>query len=170
MDLEPHVARLRDRLAEAAALGGDDARDLVVRLTAALDATVRLALQDAIAAAADEIALELAPGSVDVRLRGGELDFVVDTGARLAPPAADEAVAEQPDAASGTLTRINLRLPEDLKARVEQLAARDGLSTNSWLVRATAAAAERSESRAAAPGLAVNVASASRSHLTGWAR
>ncbi|HEY0117945.1 MAG TPA: ribbon-helix-helix protein, CopG family [Cellulomonas sp.] len=162
MDLEPHVLRLRDRLTETAALGGEEARDLVDRLSGALEATFRLALQDLVAAAADEIALELAPGSVDVRLRGDELEFVVETGTGRAPAPAPET----PDTASGTLARINLRLPEDLKSRVEQLATREGLSTNSWLVRATAAAAERSEVALNEPA----AVSASRAHLTGWVR
>jgi predicted HicB family RNase H-like nuclease len=31
--------------------------------------------------------------------------------------------------------RISLRLPEQLKSRMEQAAARDGVSTNTWIVR-----------------------------------
>ena len=38
------------------------------------------------------------------------------------------------------MARINLRLPEPLKAGVEQAAARERLSVNAWLVRAAAAA------------------------------
>jgi dsRNA-specific ribonuclease len=38
------------------------------------------------------------------------------------------------------MTRINLRLPEQLKAGVEQAAGRERLSVNAWLVRAVAAA------------------------------
>ena len=37
------------------------------------------------------------------------------------------------------MTRINLRLPEQLKAGVEQAASRERLSVNAWLVRAVAA-------------------------------
>ncbi len=46
----------------------------------------------------------------------------------------------------GATARINLRLPEHLKARVDQAAAGEGLSINTWLVRATSAALERSGS------------------------
>ena len=42
--------------------------------------------------------------------------------------------------------RINLRLPEPLKARVEQAAEQEGLSINTWLVRAVAAVIERGRS------------------------
>jgi uncharacterized protein (DUF1778 family) len=43
------------------------------------------------------------------------------------------------------VSRINLRLPEGLKSLVEQAAAREGLSVNAWLVRAAAAALERTD-------------------------
>jgi predicted HicB family RNase H-like nuclease len=36
--------------------------------------------------------------------------------------------------------RINLRMADHLKARIEQVAASEGLSVNAWLVRAAAAA------------------------------
>ena len=43
------------------------------------------------------------------------------------------------------MARINLRLPDQLKSRVEQAADREGLSINAWLVRAVAAAVERGD-------------------------
>jgi hypothetical protein len=140
MDLNPYVDRLRDELAVAAEAGGPDARALAERLTAPLDSAVRLTLLEALSAAADEITRDLAPGSVELRLRGGEPEFVV------AAAPADEAVdAAQPppapaDSDEGATARINLRLPEHLKAGVEQAAGRDRLSVNAWLVRVVAAA------------------------------
>src|SRR4051794_5682867 len=77
MDLTQYVENLRGELAVAAAAGGDEARELAERLTAPLDAAVRLMLLDALSAAADEITRELAPGSVELRLRSGEPGFVV---------------------------------------------------------------------------------------------
>jgi predicted transcriptional regulator len=44
------------------------------------------------------------------------------------------------------MARINLRLPEQLKARVENAAEQEGQSINAWLVRAVAAAVERGRS------------------------
>jgi uncharacterized protein (DUF1778 family) len=41
------------------------------------------------------------------------------------------------------MSRINLRMPDHLKARIEQAAASEGLSVNAWLVRAAAVALER---------------------------
>ena len=43
------------------------------------------------------------------------------------------------------MARINLRLPEQLKTRVEEAADREGLSINTWLVRAAATAVDRAE-------------------------
>src|SRR5262245_65614591 len=121
MNLNPYIATLRRDLAVAAEAGGDEARALAERLTAPLESSVRLMLLEALSAAADEITRELAPGSVELRLRSGEPEFVV------APAPADE--PEEP-AGGAPLTlpegdevaRINLRLPEQLKAGVEQAA------------------------------------------------
>jgi hypothetical protein len=55
---------------------GEDARALAERLTAPLEAATRLVLLNALSAAA-EITRELAPASVEVRLRGLDPNFVV---------------------------------------------------------------------------------------------
>jgi hypothetical protein len=104
-------------------------------------------LLDALSAAADEITRDLAPGSVELRLRTGEPAFVVtpapvdepgDAGA--APP------VMPPEAGDGETARINLRLPGQLKAGVERAASREGLSVNAWLVRVVAAVLARDAS------------------------
>jgi hypothetical protein len=132
MNLTPYVENLRRELAVAAETGGDEAR----ALAAPLESGVRLTLLEALSAAADEISRELAPGSAELRLRGGEPEFAVT------PPPADEP-PEPPapiDVEEGEMTRINLRLPEQLKAGVEQAARRERMSLNAWLVRAVGAA------------------------------
>jgi predicted DNA binding CopG/RHH family protein len=140
MDLSPYVDQLRRELVAAAEVGGDEARTLAERLTAPLEASLRLALLSALSTAAEEITSQLAPGAVDVRLRGGDIGFVVtvpsppDQDADDEPPVADYAPAA--DADEGATSRITLRLPEHLKARVEEAAGREGLSVNTWLVRA----------------------------------
>ena len=64
------------------------------------------------------------------------------------------------------MSRINLRLPDHLKARVEQAAGREGLSVNAWLVRAAAAALERTDpDRRGGPRSLRGT-----QHYTGWAR
>jgi hypothetical protein len=143
MNLTTYVENLRRELAVAADAGGDDARALADRLTAPLESAVRLMLLDALSAAADEITRELAPGSVELRLRAGEPDFVVTPAPADEPvgPAADAPPPHTPpDGDEGATARINLRLPEQLKAGVEQAAGRERLSVNAWLVRVAAAA------------------------------
>ncbi|HEX6444464.1 MAG TPA: hypothetical protein VF053_05195 [Streptosporangiales bacterium] len=186
MDLMPYVAQLRHELAVAAEAGGEEARAVADRLTAPLESATRLCLLDALSAAADEITRDLAPGSVEVRLRGRDPQFVV-----TAPPT--EQPAEPAESGSGGIrtalanaievtmgvrpavtapedeggtSRVTLRLPEYLKPRIEQAAAREGMSVNAWLVRVAAAAVEledrpaRPEQRGAQLG----------QHFTGWVR
>ena len=95
MDLTQYVENLRRELAVAAAAGGEDARVLAERLTAPLESAIKLMLLEALSAAADEITRELAPGSVELRLRAGEPDFVVTPapGDEEVQPASDEAAA-----------------------------------------------------------------------------
>ena len=146
MNLLPHVETLRRELLIAAEAGGDEARSLAERLITPLDSATRLVLLDALSDAASEITSELAPGSVEVRLRGREPEFVVTQ-----PPAEqsfEEAREVETTAAySGEIdesgaSRTTLRLPDHVKARVDEAAGREGLSVNAWLVRAVVAALE----------------------------
>lgn len=134
---------LRRELAVAA--GGEEVRAPAERLALALEPAARLVLLEALAAAADEITRELAPGSVDVRLRGRDPDFIVTP--PPAPAAREggfEGVAQPPAPPpqddEGRTARITLRVPEHLKQRIEEAAEREGLSVNAWLVRAVSAA------------------------------
>jgi hypothetical protein len=142
MELTPYVESLRRELTVAAEVGGQDARALADRLLQPLDAAVRLTLLEALSAAAEEISAELAPGAVDVRLRGGAAAFVVTP-----PPAAPDDIAQGPvdvrqpvaEGDDSAMVRINLRLSGNLKALIEDAAAAGGLSVNAWIVRAAAA-------------------------------
>jgi hypothetical protein len=163
MDLTPYAENLRRELAVAAAAGGEDARALAERLTAPLESAIRLTLLDALSAAADEITRELAPGSVEVRLRAGEPEFVV-TAAPADEPADALAEAPPPEADEGATARINLRLPEQLKAGIEQAAGRERLSVNAWLVRAAAAAVAHDERDRRTPRRGGRIGQA----YTGW--
>jgi hypothetical protein len=103
----------------------------------------------------------------------------------VTPPPADPTVsdlAEGEDTATGwpatgiaphsaegdeaTMSRINLRLPDHLKARIEQVAGIEGLSVNAWLVRAAAAALDRTDTARRRQRRAPQGAQ----HYTGWAR
>ncbi|MGA5652550.1 hypothetical protein [Streptomyces seoulensis] len=145
MDLTPYVDTLRRELAVAAEAGGEEARELAERLTAPLESATRLTMLHVLSAAMDEITRELAPGSVDVRLRGLDPEFVVTAPpAESAPAEAAEPVVPPPvpETDEGGTARVNLRLPAHLKARAEEAAGREGLSVNAWLVRAVSAAVD----------------------------
>jgi len=177
MDLTSYVSNLGREFATLAEAGGDEARALVERLTGSLESAIRMTLLEALSAAADEITRDLAPGSVELRLRGRDPDFVV-----TAPPAellgltADDAAATAdgtPDsglliAEDGPAARINVRLPDQLKAAIEESAAIQGRSVNAWLVRAAAAALQRSErdQRPEPRGSGKR----SKQQITGWVR
>jgi len=77
VELGPYVDSLRHELLVAAEAGGEDALALAGRLIAPLDSATRLILLEAMSAAADEITRDLAPGSVEVRLRGRNPSFIV---------------------------------------------------------------------------------------------
>jgi hypothetical protein len=183
MDVQPYVDGIRRELVVAAEAGGDDARALGERLITPLEAAFRLAVQDVLVAAAEEITCELAPGSVELRLRGRDPEFVVTL-----PPAdrADDDLSEaerfeapgrpaptistattsEADADDGGMSRINLRMPDQLKARIERAAGAEGVSVNSWLVRAATTAVERGD----APPRRESGTSRRAGRYTGWAR
>jgi len=171
MDVTPFVDRIRRELAAAADASGDDARAIVDRLTGPLESAMRLAMLEALSAAALEITRELAPGSVHVRLNGLDPDFVVTPApsepspapavAPATPPAGDDVPGER----GGPTSRINLRLPDDVKARVEDAAAHERISVNAWLVRAAVAGLEP---RSVSPALGRAASGGQR--FTGWAR
>lgn len=173
MDLMPYVENLRRELAVAAEAGGPEARALAERLTGPLESAARLALLEALSAAAGEITRDLAPGSVDVLLRGGDPAFVVtpppvpareDVAGHEteAPPVA--APLTGPLAGEDGTARMTLRLPDHLKARAEEAAGQQGISVNAWLVRAISAAF--------GPGAGSRPVSQPRSgrSYTGWVR
>ena len=139
MDLQPYVDGVRHELSVAAAAGGPDAEALAERLTAPLESTIRLALLEALSEAAEQITRDLAPGSVEVRLRGRDPEFTVSSGIEDGADGSAPFVAPESEDDGGTW-RVTLRLPENLRAGVDAAARADGLSVNAWLVRAAAAA------------------------------
>jgi hypothetical protein len=173
MDLTAYVNNLGREFATLAETGGDEARALVERLSGSLESAIRMTLLDALSAAADEITRDLAPGSVELRLRGRDPNFVV-----TAPPVEpiEDAADDDPATADGgpliaedgPSSRINVRLPEQLKAAVEEAAAKEGRSVNAWLVRAAATGLQRGDrdQRAEQPATTKR----SQQRFTGWVR
>ncbi|SDE12932.1 toxin-antitoxin system HicB family antitoxin [Nocardioides lianchengensis] len=136
MDITPYVESLRRDLLAAAEGAGEESRQLAERLSFAIDPAARLAIMEAVSQAAAEITAEMPAGGVDVRLSGRELDFVVDAGTPASAPDTPAPAAPAPEEPEddGSVARITLRIPESVKARAEELAARSGHSLNTWLV------------------------------------
>lgn len=145
MELDRYVETLNRQLTVAAEAGGDEARALAERLVAPLESSVRLMLLEVLSDAANEITVELAPGSVEVRVRGRDPELVVTSppaAPPMPPPTPDDVTMASHAVDDGGTARITLRLPESLKQRVEDSAARQTTSVNSWLVRAITTAVE----------------------------
>lgn len=150
MQLEPHAEALRSELASLARLGDEQVAAAAERLSQALASTLGLRLLAVLSEAALEVSSQLPAGHVEVRLAGEEpsLVYVEAEETPQAPPAED-----------GLSARITLRLPESLKASLEAAAGAEGVSVNTWIIRALARGVS-----AAAPGMRVG------SRLTGYGR
>lgn len=162
MELAPYVLDLQRQLANAAENGSDEARAAAERVAAGLDAATRLVLLDALSAAVGEITRDLAPGSVDLRLRGREVEFVVSQPG--VESEVDDAPAASLDLDDVSTSRTTLRLPDALKSRVDEAAAADGVSVNTWLVRAVSTALQPKQRKSAQRTLRTG------DNFAGWAR
>lgn len=128
MQMAQFLESLQSDLDSIASVGDDTVSHAARRLSQALRSSAGLRLLDALSQAAVEISAQLPNGHVEVRLSGQDPNLVFVEEEREEPAAApvDDAAA----------ARITLRLPEQLKANVEAAAAREGVSVNTWIVRA----------------------------------
>jgi hypothetical protein len=128
MQMAPHISAIQADLAAAASFGDEATAEAARRVSDALGSSLHLRLLDLLGEAALDINGQLPAGHVEVRLAGREPELVF-----VAEP---ETAAEPQLAGDDQSARITLRLPEALKAAVEAAADRDGVSTNTWIVRA----------------------------------
>jgi HicB family len=127
MQIDGYVQAVREDLARVAALGDETTARAAELLSVALESSLGRRLQEALGEAALELSGQLDSGRVEVRIAGGDPELVL---------VRDEE-AEPADVVDDTrLARITLRLPEPLKARIEEAASRDGVSVNTWIVQA----------------------------------
>jgi hypothetical protein len=135
MRMEIHIDGIREDLqAAAAALGDEAVADALRRLSETVEPSVRLRIIDLLSEVALKLNGQLDSGHIEVRLAGREPELVF----------VDEPVApdEPPSPGDDLSARITLRLPEGLKAGIEVAAAREGVSSNAWIVRALARSLE----------------------------
>jgi uncharacterized protein (DUF1778 family) len=140
MFLDDHVRLIQEQVGASAALGDKRTRQVAATLAATAEPAIRLALMGTLSAAADEVTAALldrpdAP-VISIRVDGAQVHVEVTPGA----PAEPAPPAVRPADDGETSARISLRLSESLKSEVEAAAGRDGVSVNSWLIRAAAAA------------------------------
>jgi predicted HicB family RNase H-like nuclease len=149
MQLDTHVQALQAELAALAGIGDEQVGVAAERLSQALAPSLRLRLLELLSEAALEVSSQLNSGHVEIRLAGQEPSLVYVEHEEAAPAASSE---------DGLTARITLRLPDSLKVSVEGAAAKDGVSVNTWIVKALAR------------GLTAAVASGGRigSRLTGY--
>src|SRR5215216_2681324 len=162
MDLSPYIESVRAGVASASSLADEQTQQVAERLGTAIESSTRLALFHALSDAAGSISAELAPSSVELRMVGTDPEFVVNVQSGEAEPTLlmpePERESESPEEPSPSeaedepVARITLRLPQSVKARVDEMASSEGISTNAWLIRAVMdALSERSGSRAEWP-------------------
>ncbi|WP_127782395.1 toxin-antitoxin system HicB family antitoxin [Rhodococcus sp. X156] len=142
MDLSHHTAALADDLTAAAALGDEQTQRTAAALASALEPAARLMLLSALSELAAEVTAALGDRVVEVRLDGRDVR-VVTSSAPVASPSGPTTGAATPGARTfgredlgGDVSRVTLRLVEQLKARAEQAASKDGISLNTWLSQA----------------------------------
>jgi HicB-like protein involved in pilus formation len=135
MDLSPYIAALRDSLTKAAAAGDAQTRTTAGVLAATIEPAARLAIMNALSDLAGEVTLALEDRVVEVRLDGQDVQVVV-SGA----PAFDHEPTDDPPPSmadpTGDISRITVRLLEDLKSKAEQAAAARGVSLNAFVSQA----------------------------------
>lgn len=134
MDISRYVTQLREDLASAAAAGDEQTRRTAAALGAAIEPAARLAVMNALADLAAEVTAALGDRTVDVRLDGRDVRVVVSEDASAPQPEPARGFAPGPDA--GDISRITLRLVEQIKNQAEQAAASQGVSLNSWVAQA----------------------------------
>lgn len=173
MELSPHLEQVTEQLRAAAALGDERTREIADALATAAAPAVRLAVLNALTGAAEEITAALLdyPGApiVGVRLDGDEVAVDVH-------PTHPAEAADEPRRDDGEPTaRISLRLTEALKAEIDAAAEEEGVSVNTWLVRAAGAALRPAPFGGFGPTFPFNVAGGrgrgrggNQHHVSGW--
>ncbi|WP_328451605.1 toxin-antitoxin system HicB family antitoxin [Amycolatopsis sp. NBC_00438] len=140
MDLTPYIANLREDLANTASAGDEHTRRAAALLSAALEPAVRLTLMNALADLAAEVTATLPGQVVDVRLDGRDVRVVVTGAAEEArTPRPDETPRDTtppPPIDTGDITRITLRLVDQIKGQAERAAQAQGVSLNTFVSQA----------------------------------
>jgi hypothetical protein len=144
MDLGPHLDALLGDLETLA--GTDEAvATTLERLGRPLEASIQVRLLDVLGEGSLELGEQLTTGHVEVRVAGRDARLVYVGTPETEP-------SPEPEDEAGETARLTLRMPDALKTAVENAASADGVSVNSWLVRAVRRALDRPPERMRASG------------------
>jgi hypothetical protein len=129
------VDGLRSDVISVGELGDDTVAEVADRIAEVLGRSIPSRILDLLSEVAAEVSAELPDGRVEIRVAGDDVDlaYVEDSPARSAGAGAES--DGEPDRDRDMSARITLRLSETLKARVEEGAARQGISVNTFIVR-----------------------------------
>jgi hypothetical protein len=137
MQLDDYVHQVRDSLTAAAALGDDRVREVAESLATAASPAIRLAILTALAEAADEVTTALLDtADAPVVAIHVEVDEIRVEVTNTRPDSGPSSRGDDGDASA----RISMRLSDALKSDIDAAATREGISVNTWLVRAASAA------------------------------
>ncbi|MGQ0772818.1 MAG: toxin-antitoxin system HicB family antitoxin [Pseudonocardiales bacterium] len=144
MDLTPYISRLREDLTAAASAGDEQTRHTAAVLGAALEPAARLTIMNALSDLAAEVTAGLDDRVVEVRLDGRDVRVVVSAasghepgpGTAAPPPGAPDGGAGSFSDVGGDISRMTLRLLDQLKGQAERAAAQQGVSLNTWVSQA----------------------------------
>lgn len=141
MDVGQYVTQLREDLSSAAAAGDEQAQRTAALLGAAVEPAARLAIMNALADLAAEVTAALGDRVVEVRLDGREVRVAVspdptEAGADAAVPTRPSLGSPFGEQSAGDISRITLRLVEQIKSQAEQAASAQGVSLNTWVAHA----------------------------------
>ena len=168
MDLSPYIASLREDLATAASAGDENTRRTAAALSAALEPAARLAIMNALSDLAAEVTASLDGQVVEVRLAGRDVQVLVTGSAEPEPEPAPR--HEVPNFgtgdATGDISRITLRMINELKSKAEAAAAAQGVSLNSFIQQAVGGAVHGKHKHHGHKGWQGNTGSGSR--VRGW--
>ncbi len=125
------VDGLRADVLSVGELGDDTVAAVADRIAALLGRSMPARILELLSDVSAEISAELPDGHLEIRVAGDDVDLAYVEDAP-APPPGD---GDDRDRDRDLSARITLRLSEGLKARVEDGAAREGISVNAFIVR-----------------------------------
>ena len=138
------VDGLRSDVVAVGELGDDTVAEVAERIADVLGRSVPGRVLDLLSDAAAELTASLPDGRIDIRVAGDDVDMTYvenEPGPMQAPGDGDDLSA-----------RITLRVSEGLKSRVEQGAAADGVSVNTFILRTLERGTSSNRSRSGRAG------------------